>query len=39
MPAVVEKPRIQCRCHDEEDRQYPLDALVNEEYCTFHLPT
>ena len=38
MPAVIEKPRIQCRYRDEQGRQWPLDALENAEYCKFHLP-
>ena len=38
MPAVIEKPRIQCRYRDEQDRPCPLDALENEHYCKFHLP-
>ena len=39
MPAVLDKPRIQCRYRDDQDRRGPLDALENEEYCQFHLPT
>ena len=39
MPAVIEKPRIQCRYRDEQDRQCPLDALENQEYCQLYLPT
>lgn len=38
MTTVLEKPRIQCRYHDEQERQCPLDALENEEYCKVHLP-
>ncbi len=30
MPAVLDKPRIQCRCRDEQDRQCPLEALEPE---------
>ena len=39
MPAVLDKPRIQCRYRDDQERQCPLHALEDEEYCQFHLPT
>ena len=39
MPTVVEKARIRCRYRDAEDRQCTLDALENEEYRNFRLPT
>ncbi len=38
MPAVLEKPRIQCRYHDVQGKQCPLDALEKEHFCKFHLP-
>ena len=38
MPAVLGKPRIRCRYRNAGGRQYPLDALENEEFCKFHLP-
>ena len=38
MPAVVEKPRIQCRYRNADGWQRPLDALAKEEYYKFHLP-
>jgi len=38
MPAVDEKPRIQCRYRNADGLQFPLDALENAEYCKFHLP-
>lgn len=37
MPAVLDKPRIQCRYHDASNRQCPLDALEKEDFCKFHL--
>ncbi len=39
MTSVIDKPRIQCRYRNAEGWQCPLDALENEEYCRFHLPT
>ena len=38
MTTTVEKPRIQCRHRDLQDRQCPLDALEGQEYCGFHIP-
>ena len=38
MPAVAEKPRIQCRYRNADGWQCPPDALENAEYCKFHLP-
>ena len=38
MPAVVDKPHIQCRYRNNQDGQCPLDALENEEYCKFYRP-
>ena len=37
MTSVTDKPRIQCRYHNDEGWQCPLDALEHEEYCRFHL--
>lgn len=36
MPAVLLKPRIQCRHCDYQGRQGPLE---NQEYCKFPYPT
>ena len=38
MPAVLDKPRIQCRHHNSAGRQCPLDALENERCRKFHMP-
>ena len=38
MPAVVDKPRIQCRYRYADGWECPLDALQNEHHCKFHLP-
>ena len=29
MTSVLDKPRVQCRYRDDQDRQCPLDALEN----------
>gem|GEM_PF-1254391 len=38
MLAAVEKPRIQCRYRDGQDRQCPLDALDSGHCCRLHPP-
>ncbi len=38
MPAVVDKPRIQCRYRDDQNRQRPVGVFKNSAYGRFRLP-
>ena len=38
MTTVLDKPRIPCRYRNADGWQCSLDALEDEEYCTFHPP-
>ena len=38
MPAILDKPRIQCQYQNADSIKCPLDAIKDEHYCKFHLP-